>query len=308
MVTSSQPTVSVIIPARDAQSALPEAIASVKDQDYPNVIEVIVAAADDQSAAASNGASVVANPGGSTPAGLNIAIARSSGEVVVRCDAQSKLPRGYVTTAVSTMQRTEATVVGGRQVPVGSTTWEKAIAAAMRSRLGAGDARYRVGGQEGPVETVYLGVFDRTALERLGGYDERFVRTQDYELNHRVIESGGTVWFDPELAVEYRPRGSVRSLWQQYFEYGRAKRLFRKVHPGSLRLRQMAPPALVLTLVASIVASAWAPAFLLIPTGYAVSLLVAGLAQRSVRMGVALGAMHLAWGLGYLMGSGPQSP
>lgn len=303
-VSANLPTVSVVVPARNAAVALPRALASIVGQDYPSVIEVIVAAADDDSAAAAEGATVVRNPVGSTPAALNAAVAASRGEVVVRCDSQSVLPAGYISRAVDTLLRTGAANVGGMQVPVGETGWERSIAEAMRSPFGAGDARYRVGGDEGPADTVYLGVFRRSALDEVGGFDESFVRNQDYELNHRLIASGGVVWFDPELKVEYRPRGSLRELARQYYDYGRAKRHFARTHRRGLRWRQLAPPALVVMLIAALIVSIWLPAVLLVPLFYVVALVAVGISSESsaIRVASALGTMHLSWGLGFLFG------
>ncbi|HET8738609.1 MAG TPA: glycosyltransferase family 2 protein [Acidimicrobiia bacterium] len=296
------PTVSVVIPARDAAETLPRAIASIQAQTYPNIVDVVVAASDDASASSADGARVVHNPDGSTPVGLNLAIANSTGEVIVRCDAQSVLPPDYVARAVETLERTGAANVGGRQVPVGETPWQRAIARAMTSPFGAGDARYRIGGEEGPVETVYLGVFRRDALERLGGFDEGFKRNQDYELNHRLIGAGEQVWFDPRLEVTYTPRGSLGELARQYFQYGRAKRQFIRRHPGGLRWRQIAPPLLVVDLMLALVASLWIPWFLLIPAAYLLGLLAVGLGagRDALRMAAALGTMHISWGLGFL--------
>lgn len=304
------PTVSVIIPARDAAATLKRALGSVRDQSYSNVVDVVVATADAGSArvAQDSGATVVDNPGGRTPSALNRALSASSGEVIVRCDAHSVLLPGYIERAVETLIRTGADNVGGMQVPVGKSFWESAIAAAMTSRLGAGDARYRLGGEEGPVETVYLGVFKRTTLERIGGFDETFTRTQDYELNHRIIQSGGVVWFDPELKVEYRPRGSLRGLARQYFDYGRAKRQFSRKHPRSLRWRQLGPPAAVVVLGISLVATPFWGYALLAPAAYVGTLLLAGGGQvarhgkAAIGTPVALIAMHLSWGLGFLTG------
>lgn len=301
--------VSVIIPAKDAGESLGAAIDSIRMQTYPNIEEVIVAAADDDSATAARegGARVVDNPGGSTPSGLNIAIGASTGQVLVRCDARSFLPADYVARAIETMTRTGADVVGGMQIPVGVSFWERSIAAAMSSAIGAGDARYRLGGHEGPVETVYLGVFKRSALERVGGFDERFVRTQDYELNHRIIESGGVVWFDPELRVEYRPRGSLSALARQYLDYGRSKRMFGRKHPGSLKWRQLAAPGIVVALVTSLAASAIWPITLAVPSLYLASLVAAGVAAvpkagvSAMGTPLALLTMHMTWGLGFLM-------
>ncbi|MGH3649662.1 MAG: glycosyltransferase family 2 protein [Acidimicrobiia bacterium] len=296
------PTVSVIIPARAAAATLPRTLQSVDAQTYPKIVEVIVAAADDSSAEAAQGATVILNRTGLTPTGLNQAIEASIGEVIVRCDAQSLLPPDYIEQAVETLIRTGAANVGGMQVPVGTTQWERAIAEAMKSPLGSGDARYRIGGEAGPVETVYLGVFRRDALKRVGGFDEDFVRTQDYELNHRLIAVGEIVWFDPQLKATYQPRGSLRALARQYFDYGRAKRQFDQKHPGSLRWRQMAAPALVTILTITLVGSVWAPILLVVPAGYALMLLGAGAAGSGSfwRVALAIATMHLSWGSGFI--------
>lgn len=301
---------SVVIAARDATAGLPGTLASIAGQDYPRILEVVVAAADPETAevARRHGAAVVDNPAATTPAGLNRAIEVTSGEVIVRCDAHAVLPPGYVSTAVETLARSGADNVGGMQQPVGETFWERAIAAAMASPVGAGDARYRIGGEEGPVETVYLGVFPRHTLERLGGFDESFHRNQDYELNHRIIAGGGVVWFDPALRVGYRPRGSLAALAGQYYQYGRAKRQFARAHPGSLRLRQMAPPLLVVGLVAAVAVSPFWPWALLAPAGYLAGLVLAGMATApqagapALAVPLALATMHLSWGLGFLTG------
>lgn len=304
-----RPTVSVIIPARAATDSLPRALDSIRSQTYLHIVEVIVAAADEDTARVAAGAKVkvVRNPAGTTPAALNRALEAARGEVIVRCDAHSVLPPTYVEQAVETMNRTGADNVGGMQIPVGETFWEQAIASAMSSWLGAGDARYRVGGKEGTAETVYLGVFRKETLDRLNGFDEDFLRNQDYELNHRIIESGGLVWFDPELRVEYRPRGSLRALGRQYFQYGRAKRQMTRKHPGSLRPRQVAAPALVVLLALSLLVSVVWPPALVIPLLYVVSLEIYAAVttrrpQRSLAVAAALATMHLSWGAGFLSG------
>ena len=307
-VSERTPTVSVVIPARDAEENLPRALQSIQDQDYPNVVDIVVAAADSVTAASAGDAVVVDNPSGRTPVGLNTAVAASRGEIVVRCDAHAVLPPGYITRAVSTILRTGADNVGGMQVPIGVGFMGKAIAGAMSSPLGSGDARYRVGGPEGPVETVYLGVYRRAILEAVGGFDEQFERTQDYELNHRIRGRGGIVWFDPELRVVYQPRASLRELANQYWEYGRWKRAFGRRHRGSLRWRQLAPPALVLVLAGSLIASLFVPLMLAIPAAYVLVLIlgaVAGLSRVGVAaagMPLAWAVMHLSWGSGFLAG------
>ncbi|MFZ0013583.1 MAG: glycosyltransferase family 2 protein [Acidimicrobiia bacterium] len=306
---SDFPSVTIVIAAAAAAETLPAALRSVRAQDYPGPIEVVVAAADPETAVAVGDAAdlVVDNPTGDTPAGLNRAIAAGTGEIVVRVDAHSELPSDYVSALVGLLDATKAENVGGRQVPMGKTFMERAIAAAMSSRFGAGDARYRVGGSAGPTDTVYLGAFRRSTLDDLGGYDERFKRHQDYELNQRIRASGGTVWFDPSIAVTYRPRSSLLALGSQYFQYGRWKRVFARRHPDSLRPRQMAPPILVAFLAIAFLVAIWWPMALVAPATYLIALLLIGLVS-SLRIGApalamppALAVMHLSWGAGFLL-------
>ncbi len=306
---------SVIIPARDAQGVVAAAVRSALEQDYPNIVEVVVAAADDDTAAAATAIAdervmVVHNRSGLTPQGLNLALGKIGGEVVVRCDAHAALPPGYVARAVTTLGATGAVNVGGRQVPVSSDLFGRAVALAMVSPLGAGDARYRIGGEPGPVDTVYLGVFLRSALVAAGGFDETMLRNQDYEMNWRLRERGGTIWFDPELAVLYQPRTTLPGLWRQYFGYGQGKRHMLRRHPGSVRARQLAAPSLVLGLVAAgglaLFGHRWA---LVAPAAYGGITAAAGVVDSIRHRSLAglleppaLWTMHVSWGAGFLLG------
>lgn len=300
----------MVIAAAAAERSLPLALEAIEGQDYQGDIEVVVAAADPETARAVDGLSVVLihNQTGRTAAGLNLAANASSGEVLIRVDAHSIIPPHYVRTVVETLDATGADNVGGRQVPIGSGLVQKAIAEAMSSPFGTGNARYRVGGPPGPSDTVYLGSYRRAVFERLGGYDERFLRNQDYELNHRIRAAGGTVWFEPSLEVEYRPRPSLPALASQYFQYGRWKRFFARSHNWSLRPRQWVPPILVLVLALSLLASIWSLWLLAIPAAYLLALVAIGLISAR-RIGVsallvpaALAVMHLSWGIGFLLG------
>jgi succinoglycan biosynthesis protein ExoA len=306
-------TVSVVVPAKGAADVVADAVASALAQD--GVDEVVVAAGDDATRAAVDAIGdprvrAVDNPSGRTPDALNAAIEASSGEVVVRLDAHAELPPGYVSRAVGTLRRTGAANVGGMQVPTADRGFAAAVAAAMRSPAGAGGATYRVGGEEGPADTVYLGVFRREALTAVGGFDPRFTRNQDAELNLRLRRAGFQVWFDPSLAVAYQPRDRVGTLASQYLQYGRWRRLTARTHAGSLAARQLAAPALVLGLVGATLlgaATGWWLVLGLAAAVYAAALVIAAATAVPVlRMvpatALALATMHLAWGVGFLLG------
>lgn len=306
------PKVSVIVPARNAAGTIEATIDGIRAQDYTGEVEVVVAegGSDDDTRAildAQPDLRVVDNPPGTTPHALNAAIAAATGDVLVRCDAHAVLPPGYVSTAVRVLAETGADVVGGRQDAVGGTPFEEAVAAATNSWI-AGGATFRTATTAQPAETVYLGVFPRATFETYGRFDEEMLRNQDYELNHRVRKGGGTVWFDPDLRVRYRPRGSLGALWTQYFRYGSGKRRMLRSHPDSVRPRQLAPVALVLGLV---VTAALGPTLGWMPLGavgagylavlVAASTVGAGAPTR-VRLGLVALTMHVAWASGFLFG------
>jgi succinoglycan biosynthesis protein ExoA len=315
----SWPSVSVVVPVRNDASALPAAIESVLRQEYPGRLEVIVAvgpSTDDTAtvaaglAAADSRVAVIDNAEGHISTGLNVAIAASNGEIVVRVDGHCALESGHLRRAVETLRETGADNVGGVQSAQGSSPFQRAVAAGMTSRFGTGDARFHYGGEPGPVDTVYLGAFRRAALERVGGYDETLLANEDYELNWRIRETGGVVWFDPELRVQYAPRASLRAFARQYFEYGRWKREMLRRHPRSLRLRQVAPPVTVLANAAGLVAGALVDRrFLLVPAAYLVATVGASVAVGrahgvavTMRLPVVFATMHHAWGAGFLLG------
>ena len=326
--------VSVIVPVLNEADHLQAAVRAILTQEWAPGIEVVLAIGPSQDAtlqvaealaASDSRVLVVANPSGRTPDALNAALTASHPEVVIRVDAHSELPANYIATAVQVLVQTGADNVGGIMWPVGRTSFEKAVAAAMTSPVGVGSAAYHTGGTAGPSESVYLGAFRRSALERVGGYDPRFTRAQDWEMNHRIRETGGLVWFTPELVVTYRPRPTLRALARQYFQYGQWRRLVMKVHGQTLRrvsaLRYLAPPALVAALIAALTSSiaGWS-----LPTSAASGLLadavvvpiayVAVVVLASIRIGRKLSAaallalplvimtMHISWGLGFLRG------
>lgn len=311
------PAVSVIMPVLNEERHLRSAVRHILQQDYPGELEVVIALGPSEDrtdeiaaalAAEDPRVRTVPNPTGRTPAGLNAAIAASRHPVVVRVDGHGMLSAGYVATAVRLLRETGAVNVGGIMHAEGETAWEQAVAAAMTSRIGVGNAAFHTGGRAGPAETVYLGVFRRKVLDQQGGYNEEFIRAQDWELNYRIRQAGGLIWFSPELLVSYRPRPTVRALARQYRHYGRWRHVVARYHAGSINPRYLAPPAALLAMAAGVaVGVALTPWGFVVPGAY-----LAGIAAGSVpagrgltpgaraRIPVALATMHLSWAWGFL--------
>lgn len=311
------PAVSVIMPVLNEERHLRDSVRHILQQEYAGDMEVVIALGPSTDRTDEIAAELVRedprvhtvpNPSGRTPAALNAAIKASRHPIVVRVDGHGMLSPNYIATAVRLLEETGAQNVGGIMHAEGENDWERAVAAAMTSRIGVGNAAFHTGGQAGPAETVYLGVFRREALERQGGYNEEFIRAQDWELNFRIREAGGLIWFSPELRVSYRPRPNIRALAKQYKDYGRWRHVVARYHQGSINLRYLAPPAAVVALTAGLLAGA-----VVTPWGFAVpAAYLAAITAGSVpagkglpvgarlRIPVALATMHMSWGWGFL--------
>ncbi|MBP6084529.1 MAG: glycosyltransferase family 2 protein [Candidatus Planktophila sp.] len=312
---SNLPAVSVVLPVLNEESHLANAVNSILSQDYAGTLEIILALGPSKDktdeiaqrlASSDPRITLVDNPSGRTAAGLNAAINKSKNPVIVRVDAHAELQKNYISLAIDVMKSSGAVNVGGIMGAEGKSRFEKSVAAAMRSSLGVGASRFHTGGEAGFVDTVYLGVFIRSAVIAIGGFDERFIRAQDWELNYRLRQAGGKIFFDPRLHVTYRPRSSVKALAKQYFEYGRWRRVVSRRHQGTINYRYLAPPFALIGTALSVILGLVIHQILIIPaTIYGVFLIFASLITgkgfvEKLLLPIVLFTMQMSWGLGFL--------
>jgi GT2 family glycosyltransferase len=204
------------------------------------------------------------------------------------------------------MQEKGAVNVGGLMHADGQSGLQRTIAQAMRSKLGVGASKFHTGGTAGPSDTVYLGTYKKSAILAAGGFDERYIRAQDWELNHRMRTQGGLIWFDPRLVVTYRPRKSLSNLAKQYFQYGRWRRVISRQHPKTTNFRYLAPPVtLVINLLSLLFGALFGKIFLLPVLTYLTTLIIGGLIigkkfTDKLLMPIVFATMHLSWGAGFI--------
>ena len=318
---TSIPSVNVIMPVRNEQTHLVGAVESVLAQNYAGKLEIILAigpSVDEtdrvakELAAKHANVKLVDNPKGLTTVGLNLAIALSTSDVTIRVDAHSELVPGYIARGVELLHETGAVLVGGVMSAVGKTALQKAVAFGYGSRFGLGGGSYHVGGKAGEAESAYLGIFDAKALKAVGGYDEKIVRGEDWDLAQRLKAAGGKVWFSPELVVKYWPRSNIKALAWQFYSTGVWRGELTRRAPGKASVRYFIPPLallLLVDLVALAVFGVIGELDLIIPI--ALYLLVLSFASATAKqldvvarlaVFVALPVMHLSWASGFWVG------
>ncbi|WP_413456247.1 glycosyltransferase family 2 protein [Glutamicibacter sp. FR1] len=326
------PGVSYVMPVLNEAAYLEEAVGSILGQEYSGEKELVLALGPSTDASndvaerladADARITLVHNPLGRTPIGLNLAIKASTMPIVVRVDAHSELPSNYTRRGIETLFRANAHDVGGLMDAKGRTAVQRGIAAAYHSKFGFGGPAYHSGAPEGPAESAYLGIFRREVFDEVGFYNEELWRAQDWELCLRIRQAGHTVWFDPELKVGYYPRDNFKSLMSQSMASGTWRAEIARRFPEGKSLRHDVPPLLLLGVATGLAATVIEPLVRqdvppqvrvalnlakAVPAMYAAIALAAGLASNATGLRdkllatCAFPAIHLPWAVGYLKG------
>ena len=314
--------VSVIIPVRNERVALGPCLDAALTQTYPpDSIEVIVVDARShdgtrevaESYARRDGRlRVLTNIAGTIPAGLNVGIRASRGNVIARVDARA--PRAGLRRDAVAPSDDGADTVGGPVRSVTRTAVGQALALAWSSRLGLGGASARYGdGEEHWTDTVYLGVIPRRVFESVGLYDEAITQDEDTDFNYRLRARGGRILMSPRLRTSYLNDPSLARIALKNFQFGACKVAVWRKHPSMLRARHFVPPVFVAALALGpalvwahpLAAALW---FLGVGSYGAACLAVAARAyiQRHERgallLPIVLPLIHLSWGAGFLVG------
>ena len=262
-MAAETPLVSVVIPTRNEMRYIEGCLSSLAEQDYPaDRLEVLVidGGSEDGSrhwleTAATKTTprmNLLDNPRHTTACGLNTGIRHAKGDVIIILGAHSEVAPDFVSQSVRALQETAADCVGGPIESVGRGLVGDTIAAAISSPFGVGNARFRYSQQAGYVDTVAFGAYRRDVFDRVGLFDEQLRRDVDDEFNYRLASAGGKLWLTPAIRSRYHARASFRSLFGQYWQYGRWKVEVAKRHPKQIRLRHVIPAVFLASLAASV--------------------------------------------------------
>jgi glycosyltransferase involved in cell wall biosynthesis len=325
---SDEPVLATVLtPVRDEERHIGEAVARMRRQELDGPYELLfmdgrssdrTKAILEELAREDPRIRVFDNPGLTTPKGLNVGLRHARGEFVVRMDAHTYYPPGYIAAGVERLRRGDGVEwVNGPQVPLGKGSWSRRVALATESWLGVGGATFRRGAQdELEVDTGFTGAWARATLERLGGWDEEWTINQDAELAERIKASGGRIVCIPAMSAHYIPRDSLRTLARQYFRYGLYRCKTARRHPDSLRRTHVLAPGAAAALAGALVLPP--PLSGLARLGvalYGLAILAAsiGMARRAgprdaAAMPAVFATIHLSWGFGFLAGFARWGP
>jgi glycosyltransferase involved in cell wall biosynthesis len=319
------PRIDVVIPAYNEEAFIGRCLDATLGQSYPAErvrVLLVDAGSSDRTLEIARGREeprlvIVANGGRrlTTPEALNVGIERSDAELVARVDAHGWPEPDFLERAAATLSGggPDVACVGGRPLPAGDSRFGRAFTLARGSRFGVGGSVYAAPDTLVETDTVPWGMYRRAALLDAGGFDPRMQHGEDEELNWRIRRSGGRILHDPRIRFRYVPRSSLRGVFRQYRDYGRARVRVVAEHPDFLRARHLAPAAMVAGAVALAGAAPFSrPARLGLAGGLAAYTAAAGLSafEATRRDDAALAplvaacfpALHAGYGVGTLGG------
>ncbi len=226
---------------------------------------------------------------------------------LVRCDAHSIYPENFILTVCEALERTGAASVVVPMDAVGHTCFERANAWIVDTPLGSGGSAHRGGRVSASGDHGHHAGFHLQWFQRVGGYDETFSHNEDAEYDTRLAAVGGRIWLDSDIRISYIPRGRIRSLARQYYQYGKGRARTVAKHGAKLKIRQTLPILALLASLTGLIASLFFWPAVLIPAAYTCLLMAASVfvavKKRSLCglfAGLASGIMHMSWAAGFL--------
>ena len=318
------PFVSLIIPTLNEEEYLEQTILSLLSNDYPsNKFELLIVdgLSKDNTVAIAQGLAkkfsnirLISTSKIYQSAELNMGIKASKGDFIIRADAHAIYDKNYIRSTINILQKDEFANVGPVQVSTGSTLVEKAIAKAMNSKIGMGNAKYRLDKRElFEVKSVWLGAWKKETLIKINGFNEKLPISEDFDLNYRLRRSGSKIAASNSIKAMYLVRKSLTGLFKQFYKYGFWKIKFLMTYAEEFQLRWLVPPIFVFSLFLSILLVKFIFWAIVLPIVYISTLLLITFyfmiksnsfkdLISSTILFLVFPVIHISWGVGFLYG------
>ena len=160
---------------------------------------------------------IIEEPGTNISQGRNVAIAAARGEIIAATDAGVRLAPNWLERLVMPLEKQvgqKFKVVAGFFRPDPHTLFEVAMGATVLPGLQDVDP-------ERFLPSSRSVAFFKHAAEAVGGYPEWLDYCEDLIFDLRLRERFAPFAFAPGALVYFRPRGSLRSFFRQYYLYAR---------------------------------------------------------------------------------------
>lgn len=224
------PRISVIVPTYNSQETIETCLKSIKEQTY-SPLEVIVV--DEYSKdktveiACRYTEGKVYSYGPERSAKRNFGAKKAEGRCLFFVDSDMELTPNVVEECVNKVERSKAGAVIIPEISAGEGFWAKCRILERSCYIG-----------DEVIEAARF--FNREIFWKVGGYDEKMVGAEDWDLHQRVIDSGFEIARIESQIKHHEGRLQLRSLMKKKYSYSRAFRHYYQRHPHTAK-KQFTP-------------------------------------------------------------------
>ncbi len=186
---------------------------------------------------------ILSAPGFNISQGRNLAIAAAEGDIIAVTDAGVRLQTDWLEKLTHPLcENPDVQVVGGFFQADAHNVFEAAMGATV---LPLADEIH----EENFLPSHRSVAFRRAIVEQVGGYPAWLDYCEDLVLDLKLKQAAPDFAFVPEAVAYFRPRGSLRAFFKQYYRYARGDGkadLWRKRHAIRYATYLLAAPLIFL--------------------------------------------------------------
>lgn len=247
-------------------------------------------------------------------AGWNVAIKNAIGDIIIRIDAHTMIPKEFVSKNVLCIKGGEDVSGGPRpNIAEDHTPWKETLLLAEKSMFGSSIAAYRRSHHKAYVKSVFHGAYKRGVFEKVGLFNENLGRTEDNEMHYRITKAGYKICYNPNIISYQHTRNTWKGMIRQKYGNGYWIGLTLGVCPGCLSIYHLVPFGFVVALIITGVVAMWkssVPVNVLVLAYAAVNMLMsvaAILKEKKKYIGCILlplifFSLHVSYGIGTIIG------
>lgn len=256
---------------------------------------------------------VLDNPKKVLPSGWNIAIDEAIGDIILRVDAHSSLPKDFIEKNVKYINKGEK-IVGGHRISIidEDNNWQRVLLTAEKSLFGSGIAAYRRSETEKYVSTLAHAAYSREVFEAVGPYNEKLHRTEDNEIHYRMREKGYKFYFNPEIISYHHARNEFKKMCKQKYLNGYWIGLTMGVCPKCFSIYHLVPFVFVFSLIITVLLALlnFKIPLIMLAISYALVNLTISILEiinnkfslQMLSLPLILLSLHISYGVGTLVG------
>lgn len=252
------------------------------------------------------------NPKKTLPAGWNVALKNTDGEIILRVDAHARIPNDFIENNVKNIDNGED-IVGGQRITIFENTsrWKAALAAAESSAFGSGIAVYRRKFERQYTVTLAHAAYKKSVFNKVGFYNENLQRTEDNDMHYRMRKAGFKFCLCDDIVSYHHVRSNLKTMLKQKYGNGYWIGLTLSVQPKCFSLYNFVPICFVLAIIAALAFSfvSVIPLIVLLSLYFTAAILygIKSLTYKSNRhfpipLFPIFFLMHIAYGIGTIVG------